>query len=48
VKSDRRPLLVVQSLKDYANKLIKENPAKGTINPPPRRRRIKTETAKAV
>jgi hypothetical protein len=37
VKSDRRTLLVVESLKDYANKLIAEAPAKGTINRPPRR-----------
>ena len=35
VKSDRRTLLVVQSLKDYAASLP---PAKGTINRPPRRR----------
>jgi len=35
VKSDRRTLLVVQSLKDYVDKL---EPAKGTINPPPRHR----------
>jgi hypothetical protein len=37
VKSDRRTLLVVQSLKDYAASLP---PAKGTINPAPRRRRV--------
>jgi len=35
VKSDRRTLLIVQSLKDYAASLP---PAKGTLNPPPRRR----------
>ena len=35
VKSDRRTLLVVQSLKDYVASLP---PAKGTINRPPRRR----------
>jgi hypothetical protein len=35
VKSDRRTLLVVQSLKNYVASL---EPAKGTINPPPRRR----------
>jgi hypothetical protein len=35
VKSDRRTLLVVQSLKDYVKRL---EPAKGTINPSPRRR----------
>jgi hypothetical protein len=34
VKSDRRTLLVVQSLKDYAASLP---PAKGTPNPPRRR-----------
>jgi hypothetical protein len=34
VKSDRRTLLVVQSLKDYAASLP---PAKGTINPSRRR-----------
>jgi hypothetical protein len=34
VKSDRRTLLVVQSLKDYATSLP---PAKGTMNPPRRR-----------
>jgi hypothetical protein len=33
VKSDRRTLLVVQSLKDYVAKLP---PAKGTKNPPRR------------
>jgi len=38
VKSDRRTLLVVQSLKDYVDDLIKNHPAKGTINPSPRRR----------
>jgi hypothetical protein len=37
VKSDRRTLLVVQSLKDYAAKLIKTSPAKGTLNPSRRR-----------
>ena len=36
VKSDRRTLLVVQSLKDYAATLPS---AKGTINRPPRRGR---------
>ena len=39
VKSDRRTLLVYQSLKDYVADLIENHPAKGTINPPPRRRR---------
>jgi hypothetical protein len=34
VKSDRRTLLVVQSLKDYVKRLPS---AKGTINPPRRR-----------
>jgi hypothetical protein len=34
VKSDRRTLLVVQSLKDYVATLVKHHPAKGTINPP--------------
>jgi hypothetical protein len=34
VKSDRRTLLVVQSLRDYVAKLP---PAKGTINPTRRR-----------
>ena len=34
VKSDRRTLLVVQSLRDYAASLP---PAKGTKNPPRRR-----------
>jgi len=38
VKSDRRTLLVVQSLKDYVTKLMAETPAKGTRNTPPRRR----------
>jgi hypothetical protein len=38
VKSDRRTLLVVQSLKDYVNKLRTHSPAKGTPNPPRRRR----------
>ena len=38
VKSDRRTLLVVQSLKDYVTSLQKDSPAKGTINRPPRRR----------
>jgi hypothetical protein len=33
VKSDRRTLLVVQSLKDYAATLIEKHPAKGTIDP---------------
>jgi len=37
VKSDRRTLLDVQSLKDYVKSLPA---AKGTINPPPRRRRV--------
>jgi hypothetical protein len=37
VKSDRRTLLIVQSLKDYAAKLIAERPAKGTPNSPRRR-----------
>jgi hypothetical protein len=40
VKSDRRTLLVVQSLKDYVANLQATSPAKGTINPPPRRRRV--------
>jgi hypothetical protein len=38
VKSDRRTLLVVQSLKDYVKYLQENHPAKGTINPSPRRR----------
>jgi hypothetical protein len=38
VKSDRRTLLVVQSLKDYVASLQATSPAKGTLNPPPRRR----------
>jgi len=38
VKSDRRTLLVVSSLKDYVNSLQATSPAKGTINPPKRRR----------
>jgi hypothetical protein len=38
VKNERRTLLVVQSLKDYADKLIAERPAKGT--PLARRRRV--------
>jgi hypothetical protein len=38
VKSDRRTLLVVQSLHDYVAKLIEDSPAKGTRNTPPRRR----------
>jgi hypothetical protein len=33
VKSDRRTLLVVQSLKDYVATLIENYPAKGTRNP---------------
>jgi hypothetical protein len=37
VKSDRRTLLVVQSLKDYVAKLQKLQPAKGTKNPSRRR-----------
>jgi hypothetical protein len=37
VKSDRRTLLVVQSLKDYVTSLQKDYPAKGTKNPPRRR-----------
>jgi hypothetical protein len=43
VKSDRRTLLVVQSLKDYAASLP---PAKGTPNPP--RRRVTRRTAAAA
>jgi hypothetical protein len=39
VKSDRRTLLVVQSLKDYVRDLQENHPAKGTPNSPPRRRR---------
>jgi hypothetical protein len=38
VKSDRRTLLVVQSLKDYVVNLQREKRAKGTPNP--RRRRV--------
>jgi hypothetical protein len=38
VKSDRRTLLIVQSLRDYVKDLQENHPAKGTINPPPRRR----------
>lgn len=38
VKSDRRTLLLVQSLRDYVESLKATSPAKGTINPPPRRR----------
>lgn len=38
VKSNRRTLLIVQSLKDYVAKLQQQSPAKGTINP--RRRRV--------
>jgi hypothetical protein len=38
VKSDRRTLLIVQSLKDYVAELQASSPAKGTINPTPRRR----------
>jgi hypothetical protein len=37
VKSDRRTLLVVQSLKDYVATLIANHPAKGTKNPPSNR-----------
>jgi len=37
VKSDRRTLLVVQSLKDYVAKLQATARAKGTRNPPRRR-----------
>jgi hypothetical protein len=37
VKSDRRTLLVVQSLKDYVDELQRQSPAKGTINPSRRR-----------
>jgi hypothetical protein len=38
VKSDRRTLLIVSSLRQYVDELIAHSPAKGTINPPPRRR----------
>jgi hypothetical protein len=38
VKSDRRTLLVVESLKKYVRELQASSRAKGTINPPPRRR----------
>jgi hypothetical protein len=38
VKSDRRTLLVVESLKHYVKELRQTSRAKGTINPPPRRR----------
>lgn len=41
VKSDRRTMLVYQSLKDYVAKLILEQPAKGT---PLARRRVTYET----
>jgi len=37
VKSDRRTLLVVQSLKDYVDTLQQQSPAKGTPNPSRRR-----------
>jgi hypothetical protein len=37
VKSNRRTLLVVQSLKDYVANLRHGNRAKGTPNPPRRR-----------
>jgi hypothetical protein len=37
VKSDRRTLLIVQSLKDYVKELMEKAPAKGTRNPPRRR-----------
>jgi hypothetical protein len=37
VKSDRRTLLVVQSLKDYVATLIENHPAKGTKNASHRR-----------
>jgi hypothetical protein len=36
VKSDRRTLLVVQSLRDYVTGLEATSPAKGTRNPPRR------------
>jgi hypothetical protein len=38
VKSDRRTLLVVQSLKDYVRDLEETKPAKGCLNPPRRRK----------
>jgi hypothetical protein len=38
VKSDRRTLLVVASLKKYVADLRATSRAKGTLNPPPRRR----------
>jgi hypothetical protein len=37
VKSDRRTMLVYQSLKDYVDKLRQGKRAKGTINPSRRR-----------
>jgi hypothetical protein len=37
VKSDRRTLLVVSSLKSYVDDLIENHPAKGTPNPSRRR-----------
>jgi hypothetical protein len=37
VKSDRRTLLVVQSLHDYVEELQINSPAKGCPNPPRRR-----------
>ena len=42
VKSDRRTLLIVQSLKDYVAHLEATAPAKGTPNPS--RRRVTYET----
>jgi hypothetical protein len=42
VKSDRRTLLVVQSLKDYVANLEATSPAKGTRNPS-RRPRVSYE-----
>ena len=36
VKSGRRTLLLVQSMKDYVAKLRQQSRAKGTINPPRR------------
>ena len=41
VKSDRRTLLVVQSLKDYVDRLLETAPAKGTKDPSRRRARSK-------
>ena len=37
VKSDRRTLIVVQSLRDYVATLIKDHPAKGAKDPSRRR-----------